>query len=64
MSKPAELALVGAAVGIIIVLFHWWSLLIGLFALVGYVVGRHLDGTLDLSAAWRALTGNKKSTSE
>ncbi|MBV7363187.1 DUF2273 domain-containing protein [Actinomycetaceae bacterium TAE3-ERU4] len=64
MSKPIELALVGAALAVSIVLFHWWTLLILLFAGIGYLVGRHLEGTLDFSAAWRALTSNIKSTSE
>ncbi|OKL46647.1 hypothetical protein BSR29_07470 [Boudabousia liubingyangii] len=63
MRKSTELAILGAIIGVVIVVFHWWSLLIGLFAAIGYLAGRHLEGTLDFKAAWRALTGNVQTTS-
>ncbi|AOZ73347.1 hypothetical protein BK816_08750 [Boudabousia tangfeifanii] len=65
MMKPSYLwALIGAVTGVLILCFGWGVLLVALLAAVGYLAGRQLEGSLDFRAAFNALTGNTKTTSD
>lgn len=64
MKLSTQYALIAALFAIVILWAGWWTLFILLFAGLGYLLGRHCEGSLDLRAAFAALTGNTKTKSD
>ncbi|RUR03077.1 DUF2273 domain-containing protein [Labedella endophytica] len=62
MSATDRGMLIGAVLALAAVAFGFWSMvLVALFVLVGYGVGRVLEGKLDLRSVADALRGRRSS---
>lgn len=64
MKLSTQYAIGGALLAVSILILGWWTLLVLLFAGTGYAIGAHREGTFDLQAAFKALTGNTKTKSD
>ncbi|OKL50615.1 hypothetical protein [Boudabousia marimammalium] len=64
MKLSIQYTIVAALFAVAILVFKWGALLIALFAVVGYLWGAHREGSLDIQAAFKALTGNTKTKSD
>lgn len=63
MSATTAGILIAATLGICAVAFGFWAmLLVALFMAVGAVIGRSVDGRLDLRGALDALRGKRTSS--